>query len=155
MSMGDIGADSICQIGILVEDIETTGKAYADFFGVECPPVIFSGEYEKVKSVYNGEPCKATCKMMFFNIGQLQIELIQPDSTPSIWRDDLNKNGEGLHHIAFQVKNSEKKVKILEAKGFSLRQTGDYADNSGRYSYIDTRDSLKLIIELLESYNQK
>ncbi len=152
---GYIGADSVCQIGILVNDIETTGKAYADFFGVECPPVVHSGEYEKVKGIYNGEPCKASCRMMFFNVGQLQIELIQPDDTPSVWRDDLDKNGEGIHHIAFQVKNSDEKIKILESKGFSLRQTGDYADNSGRYSYIDAKDPLKLTIELLESYNLK
>ncbi len=152
MSKGYLGTDVICQIGLVVEDIKATGKAYADFFGMECPPVVASGKYEEVRTVYKGQPCGATCKMMFFNIGQLQLELIEPDHTPSVWRDDLNKNGEGFHHIAFTIKDTDGKVKILSEKGFSLKQAGYYPGGTGRYSYVDARPDLKLMLELLENF---
>lgn len=152
MEKGILGSDVICQIGILVNDVHAAGKAYADFFGVECPPVVTSGDPERVKGTYNGEPSDATCKMMFFDLDNIQLELIEPDEKPSVWRDDLNARGEGPHHIAFQVKDNKGMVKKLESKGFSLRQAGDYGDNSGCYSYVDTRSALKMTIELLESY---
>lgn len=148
-----IDKDAFCQVGILVHDIQKTGKKYAEFFGVEVPPVIFSGEPERVQARYNGEPSDATCQMMFFDFGGLQIELIQPDEKPSVWHDDLMRKGEGLHHIAFQVKNSKEKAVELESEGYATRMVGDYGDNSGCFHYINTQDALKMTIELLESYS--
>lgn len=154
MDKGILGTDIICQIGLLVNDVKETGKRYAEFFGVEVPPVVHSGEAEKVRAEYNGEPSDATCLMMFFNLGTVQLELIQPDNKPSVWRDDLNLRGEGPHHIAFQVRDSKDKAKELEAAGFALRMMGDYGDNSGCFHYINTNNALKMTIELLESYKK-
>jgi len=152
MEKGILGNDVICQIGIVCHDVRRTGQAYADFFGVECPPVSHSGDPERVGAAYQGEPSDATCEMMFFEFKNIQIELIQPDDKPSVWRDDLNQRGEGLHHLAFMVKDTDGKLRELSAKGFPLRQKGDYANNSGCYAYVDARDALKMTIELLENY---
>ncbi len=149
---GILGTDVVCQIGIVCHDLEKTGKAYAEFFGMECPPVSESGDPERVKAVFNGEPSDAACRMMFFELGNIQIELIQPDEKPSVWRNDLESKGEGLHHIAFIVKDMDGKLKKLDAMGIALRQKGDYANNSGCYAYVDARDTLKLTLELLENY---
>lgn len=144
--------DAICQVGLLVRDLEATGKKYAEFFGVEVPPVVFSGAPEVVKAEYNGLPSDATCRMMFFMFGNLQLELIEPDQTASVWHDDLLKKGEGLHHLAFQVKNSKAKAAELAQAGYPVRMMGDYGDNSGCFHYMDVSDALKMTIELLESY---
>jgi len=150
MKKSYIGTNLLCQVGLVVNNIEETGKAYANFFGIECPEVCPSGTYEDAHTKYNDLPCLATCKMMFFDIGEnLQIELIQPDETHSIWRDDLDKNGEGFHHLAFFIKDTKEKVEFLSSKGFPLVQKGDYT--GGRYSYVDTRSALKVMIELLEN----
>lgn len=155
MNKGILGTDIICQVGILVHDIEKTGQEYASFFGVDVPSVIHSGLPERVKAEYNGRSCDATCRMMFFNLGDMQLELIEPDAQSSVWRDDLDARGEGLHHIAFQVKDSKQKAQELANAGFPLRMMGDYGDNSGCFHYIDTRDALKITIELLESYRNQ
>lgn len=149
-----LGTDAICQVGLLVNDVRETGRRYAEFFGVEVPPVVHSGAPERVKGHYKGEDTDATCLMMFFDMGGLQLELIQPDEKPSVWRDDLNARGEGPHHVAFQVKNSKETAKRLDEAGYTLRMDGDYGDNSGCFHYIDTRDALKMTIELLESYGK-
>lgn len=153
MEKGILGTDVVCQIGIVCHDVVKTGRAYAEFFGVECPPVSESGDPARVQARYNGEKSDATCKMIFFDLGNIQLELIEPDEKPSVWRDDLDAKGEGLHHLAFQVRDTDGKLKALDAKGFPLRQKGDYANNSGCYSYVDAREALKMTIELLESYN--
>lgn len=154
MKNGILGTDVVCQIGLLVNDLQAVGKHYSDFFGVDLPPIIHSGQPDAVKAEYNGAPSDATCLMMFFNLGAVQLELIQPDEKPSVWRDDLNKRGEGLHHIAFQVRNSKEKAKELASAGYPLRMVGDYGDNSGCFHYIDTNNALKMTIELLESYRK-
>ena len=99
-----LGNDVVVQLGFVVRDVEKTGAKFAEFFGAECPPICTSGDPDVVKGSYRGEPTRASCRMKFFETPSLQIELIQPDDTPSVWRDFLNEKGEGMHHIAFRVK---------------------------------------------------
>ena len=79
--------------------------------------------------------------------------MIQPNEAPSTWRNFLNEHGEGMHHIAFQVRDSSKQVANAEAAGLKLVQHGTYGDGSGEYNYLEAPD-LKCIVELLESYEK-
>ncbi len=152
MGNSKLGITAVCQIGILVHNIEEAGKKYAEFFGMEVPPIVTSGEPEVVKGKYLGEPSEAKCKLMFFDLDNMQIELIQPDELPSVWRDDLNQKGEGIHHVGFQVKHSKDLAKKLEEDGIQTRMVGEYGNGGGCYHYLDTFEDLKMTIELLESY---
>ena len=92
--------------------------------------------------------------MAFFDVGPgIQLELIQPNEKPSTWRNFLDEHGEGIHHVAFQVRNSAEKVAKAEAAGLHLIQHGVYGDGSGEYNYLDAPE-LKCIVELLESYEK-
>ncbi|AGB19557.1 VOC family protein [Thermoanaerobacterium thermosaccharolyticum] len=145
-----LGTNIVTQIGIIVKDIEKVSQTYADFFGVEKPKWNWTDGYEKSHAEFNGKPSDARAKLAFFDMGQLQIELIEPDENISTWREFLDKHGEGVHHIAFQVKDMDEKIKALEKNEMSLVQKGDY--EGGRYAYIDTFSKLKVIIELLENF---
>ena len=147
-----IGSKAIAQIGIVVYDIEKTGQAFADLLGIDKPTAVGSGPTEVAKAHYQGKPTDATCKMMFFDLDNLQLELIQPDEKPSIWREVLDEKGECVHHIAFQVKGAKMHMKNLEEKGYPTTMYGNYGDGSGMYAYLDTVGDLKLIVELLESF---
>lgn len=150
MEKGFIGNPLICQVALVVKDIEQVAKDYAEFLGTDIPPICVSGTFEEAHTQLRGADCYATCKMAFFDVGEnLQIELIQPDELDSVWKDGLDENGEGFHHIAFLIKDTKEKISLLENKGFPLIQQGEYS--GGRYSYIDTRSKLKLIVELLEN----
>jgi len=147
-----LGTGKVAQIGIIVKDIEKTAKAYADFLGLPMPSISETAGIESSRATYRGEPCEATAKLAFFKVGEgIDIELIQPDEKPSTWREFLNERGEGVHHIAFWIKDTAGKVKKLEAAGMTLLQTGEWG--TGRYAYLDAMDSLKTIIETLESDN--
>lgn len=151
---GIIGTNVVTQIGFIVKDIEKSKKKFAEFFGVEPPPHFHAGNFETTGTQYMGKPAPdANCYMAFFNVGpNLQIELIQPNGVKSTWQDFLDEHGEGIHHIAFQVKNMDEKVAACEKFGMKCVQRGKYGDASGEYAYLDASEDLKCIIELLESY---
>jgi 4-hydroxyphenylpyruvate dioxygenase-like putative hemolysin len=91
--------------------------------------------------------------MAFFEAGpNMQLELIQPNGEKSTWQDFLEKHGEGIHHIAFQVNGMEKVLESCTEVGYKTIQRGKYGDASGEYAYLDTVKDLKCIVELLESY---
>ena len=144
-----LGTKLITQIGILVHDIEKTSQAYAQFFGVEKPQCSITDEVDKAQTQYRGKRSDARAKLAFFDMGSLQLELIEPDHNPSTWRESLDKNGEGPHHIAFVVEGMKDKIAVLERNQMPLLQKGEYP--GGRYAYIDTLRDLKVIIELLEN----
>lgn len=146
---GLLGNNVITQIGILVHDIEKVSEAYAKFFGVEKPPINLTDAIDKAETEFNGAPSEARAKLAFFNMGNLQLELIEPDHHPSTWREYLDKHGEGPHHIAFNINGMKQKIELLKENGFVLQQKGEY--EGGRYAYIDTLDELKVLTELLEN----
>ncbi|PAD68431.1 lactoylglutathione lyase [Bacillus sp. 7586-K] len=144
-----LGTKVITQIGIIVHDIEKTSQAYADFFGVEKPQASWTDAVDVAQTEYKGESSPARAKLAFFDMGSLQLELIQPDEHKSTWRDYLEEHGEGVQHIAFVVDGLKDKVEKMEAGGMSLIQKGEYT--GGRYAYMDTLKDLKVIFELLEN----
>lgn len=151
MKNGLLQDTRLAQVGFIVKDIEKTKKEFARFFGVEEPPTICSGEYEVTKTEYRGAPAPdAQCFMCFFYFGDLQMELIQPNEAPSAWREQLEQHGEGLHHLAFNVKGMQMNIERCEEWGMKLIQKGEYRRGDGRYCFLDASDSLKMVVELLE-----
>ena len=150
MEKGILGTHIVTQIGFVVNDIEVTSQAFADFLGVEKPQWSLTDSIEKTHGEFNGESCPARAKLAFFHVGDtLDIELIEPDHTPSVWRNVLNEKGEGVHHIAFVINGMKEKLIKLDAQGMKLMQRGEYT--GGRYAYVDAVSQLKTIVELLEN----
>ena len=139
----------VTQIGIVVNDINETSKAYADLFGIEKPEISETEGYSKTNATFKGERTDARAKLAFINLENITIELIEPIGKPSTWQKFLDNHGEGVHHIAFQIEDREKTIAMFESKGGELIQQGDFT--GGSYSYIDSRENLKTIIELLTS----
>ena len=150
MKKNILGTHTVTQIGILVNDIEAAAQVYADFLGVPKPTIRVTDALEKSQARFKGAPTKARAKLAFFDIGtSLELELIEPDREPSTWREDLDRKGEGVHHIAFQVKGMKEKLAALGEGGMKLLQAGEYT--GGRYAYVDASKDLKVTIELLEN----
>ena len=150
MDKGMLGTQVVTQIGFIVRDIDATKKKFAALLGVEEPAAFWTDGYDKAQTEFLGKPCPAEARLAFFDIGpSLQLELIQPDEHPSVWRNFLEEKGEGVHHIAFQIKDMKKKVADLDKLGIPLLQKGEYT--GGRYAYMDSTADLKVLLELLEN----
>jgi methylmalonyl-CoA/ethylmalonyl-CoA epimerase len=146
-----LGTRNICQIAVVVRDIEKSARAYAEFLGLPLPRFIVTEPGLNVNQTYRGNPSDARCKLAFFEMENTVIELIQPLGGDSSWQAVLDEKGEGVHHIAFRVTDTEGKTKTLAAQGIPLlHQGGD--PRTGQFSYFDAREKLGILIETLEGY---
>lgn len=149
MEGGYLGNNVITQVGIIVHDIEKSAREFAEFFGLPVPKWAWTGGFEQAKTSYRGNDSPAKAKLAFMKFGQVEIELIEPDHSPSIWREYLDEHGEGIQHLAFVISGMKERVAALEKSGHVLLQRGEYS--GGRYSYMDTTSTLKTVVELLEN----
>jgi len=152
MTEHPLGNRIVTQVGIIVEDIEQSVDTYSRIFDVEKPPIIVTDSYEKDHTTYKGQPSNAKAKLAFFNMGQVQIELIEPIGEPSAWKEHLDKSGESVHHIAFVVPDTDKAVEFLSERGMIVEQQGDYTGGGGRYTFVNSVPQLGVRIELLENF---
>jgi methylmalonyl-CoA/ethylmalonyl-CoA epimerase len=144
-----LGTNFVTQIGLVVRDIKKTAQTFADFFGMDVPEIKITQPVEQSFTQYHGEPSAAQAKLAFFNMGSLQLELIEPNDHPSTWREHLDQHGEGVHHIAFVVNDMKEKLNTLSGLNIPVIQKGEY--KNGRYAYVDSTGPLKVILELLEN----
>jgi len=149
-----LGTDRIVQVGIIVRDIEASSKRLSEVLGLPLPEIMVTPGYAQVETTYHGQPSEATAKLAFFNCGQVTLELIEPDEKPSTWRDYLDQHGEGAHHIAMIVENTQRAVDHLAKFGIPVVQQGLYGDRSGIYTYMDSVPVIGTTLELLENFKR-
>ena len=155
MLKGIIGVSTPCQVGMITGDIERAKKKWAEFLGTEEPEARWCGEYEICKTEYFGQPAPdANCKLAFFDLPNIQLELIEPNAAKSTWRDHLEKAGEGIHHYGYQVEDIFQAIPAMQAAGYQMTQFGYYGDASGAYAYFDCTADMGCFIELLCSFRK-
>ena len=93
-------------IGIAVKDLKEANQIYEQLLGV--------GPYKE--EVVDSENVITS----FFRIGPNKIELLQSNNSESAISKFIEKRGEGLHHIAFDVENIESEMRRLTKEGFRL-----------------------------------
>ena len=83
-------------------------------------------------------------------------EWISPLKGPTVYEDFMRTHGEGVHHLAFDVKDMDRAIARWERTGFKISQSGAWGDEgkpgSGRFAYVDTDAHGGLSIELLWNY---
>ena len=143
-----LGSTTLAQVAIVVHDIEAAAQRYADILGLPVPNIITTAPGQEVEQTYRGQASNAQAKLAFFNLGQVQLELIEPLGGESTWQEALDKNGEGVHHLAFWVEGMQRSVDFLKEKDIPMIQRGDMGE--GQYAYFDTEKPLGVVLELLE-----
>jgi catechol 2,3-dioxygenase-like lactoylglutathione lyase family enzyme len=143
-----LGTKKLAQVAIVVKDIDAAAHNWAELLGVRVPEVIETAEGEIVNMSYRGEPSSAKARLAFFDLGGVQLELIEPIGSESAWFEGLPEKGERLHHIAFWTDDMHASAAELEEHHVPLIHRGDMGD--GQYAYFDAQDQLGAVIELLE-----
>lgn len=144
-----LGTNVITQVGIVVGDIEAKARAWSEILGLPMPAIRVTDPVERAQTEYDGERTPARAKLAFFDMGQVQVELIEPVDGPSTWRDQLDRHGDSVHHIAFRIQGMGERTTYLAGHGIPLVQRGEYT--GGRYAYFDSTAQLGTILELLEN----
>lgn len=93
-------------IGIAVSNLEESIHFWEDVMGLKC---------------YNIEEVKdQKVKTAFFKVGEVKIELLEATSPDSPIAGFLEKHGQGVHHIAFNLENTDQALKEVAGKGIRL-----------------------------------
>jgi len=90
----------------------------------------------------------------FFRTGETKLELLQGLEAGSVITRFVEKKGEGIHHIAFEVRDIEAEMKRLTAEGFTLLNNipKEGADNK-LVCFLHPKDTNGVLIELcMEKY---
>ena len=87
----------------------------------------------------------------FFQIGESKIELLEATNEDSPIAKFLAKNGQGFHHVAFEVENIEAEITRLQQAGFQLihEVAKDGADNK-RIAFLHPKSSGSLLVEICQ-----
>lgn len=127
-------------IGIAVKSLEQSNLLFQKLFG-KLPYKTESVTSEHVST-------------SFFMMGESKIELLEATSPESAIAKFIEKKGEGIHHIAFDVKDIYAEMKRLQAEGFKLlsEQPKKGADNK-LICFIHPKDTNGVLIELCQEIN--
>lgn len=127
-------------IGIAVKNIEEANKTYRDLLGAES----YKSEEVESEGVLTS----------FFKIGDSKIELLSATNEDSPVAKFIDKRGEGIHHIAFDVEDIEKEIADLEQKGFTLinKKPKKGADNK-MVAFLHPKSSHGVLVELCQEIN--
>ncbi|NRF95652.1 VOC family protein [Paenibacillus frigoriresistens] len=140
-----LGTTLVCQIAMIVRDVEKATRRFAELLGVPAPSIIMANEDGSDTVTYMGQPTKGRVRLSFFRMENLVVEFIEPTEDPTTWKEFLDTKGPGVHHIAFKAKNRMLETAArLEEFGFPLIQNGD------KYAYVESTDDLGVILELLD-----
>ncbi|MGI6097092.1 MAG: methylmalonyl-CoA epimerase [Dethiobacteria bacterium] len=128
----------IAHIGIAVKSIEGTAEVYKKVLGLEITR----------EEALEGRGLR----IAFLPIGESSLELIEPlDQENNIARFIAEK-GEGMHHIAFEVEDLEKRLEELKEKGVRLLDQKPRPGASGEsVAFINPESSAGLLVELVEN----
>lgn len=147
----DPGLKTVVQVAIVCKDIEATTKRWAALLGVEPPAIRTTRPGREVRLVYRGRPSDGRVKLAFIRLGQVSLEFLEPVGGPTSWSEHLEKYGEGVQHLGFQVQDLERTLQGLKRLGIEELHRGRYDQDNGTYVYMDTKDALGVVIELLHS----
>jgi methylmalonyl-CoA epimerase len=95
----------IDHIGIIIKDLDKSIKRYQAFLDLKVKEI----EEVNIENVIN--------RVAFFPVGETNIELVQTTADTGLAADFLRERGEGIHHIAFEVKDIEAIFKKLRSQG--------------------------------------
>ena len=86
----------------------------------------------------------------FFETGTSKIELIEAYAPGGVINKFIEKKGEGVHHIAFEVDDLEMEIRRLENEGFTLinEKPKAGADNK-MVCFLHPKDTNGVLIELV------
>jgi len=124
-------------IGIAVKDLDAGNEIYKKLLGKS---------HYKIEEVLS-----ENVKTSFFKVGPNKIELLEATSPDSAIAKFIEKRGEGIHHIAFAVKDIRKEMQRLEKKGFRLlnKEPKKGADNK-LVCFIHPKSANGVLVELCQ-----
>lgn len=121
-----IDPKTCCQVSIVARDIEKTARMYAELFGVPVPEIMKIPPVEEACTQYRGVPSATQAHLCVFDMGQVCLEIMQPDEFDSSWKEALGEREVAFHHIGFLIDDLERSMSYFAEQGCPERHRGHY-----------------------------
>jgi len=128
----------IDHVGIAVKDLEKAISTYEKLLDTEC---------------YKQEAVEAQkVNTAFFKTGESKIELLGAAADDSVIAKYVEKKGEGMHHVAFEVEDIHAEMKRLREEGFTVLsdEPSRGADNK-LVAFVHPKDNNGVLVEICQS----
>lgn len=133
--------NKIEHIGIAVKDLEVSNKVFEKLLGTPH----YKTEWVESEGV----------KTSFFKAGENKIELLEATNENSPIAKFINKKGEGIHHIAFDVTNIENEIERLKKEGFIvLNETPKKGADNKLVTFLHPKSTNGVLIELCQELSE-
>jgi methylmalonyl-CoA/ethylmalonyl-CoA epimerase len=124
-------------IGIAVKDLEVSVPLFSKLLNTEC---------YKIEEVASQEVNTA-----FFKVGETKIELLQSTSANGVIANFIEKKGEGIHHLAFDVEDIYTEIERLKAEGFVvLNETPTNGADNKIVAFLHPKGTNGVLVELCQ-----
>ncbi|GAB1856227.1 methylmalonyl-CoA epimerase [Flavobacteriaceae bacterium MHTCC 0001] len=129
--------NKIEHIGIAVKRLDEANILFAKLFGVP---------HYKIETVE-----REGVGTSFFKVGDQKIELLEATEKDSPIAKFIDKRGEGIHHIAFDVDDITAEIQRLKAEGFKVlnEEPKQGADNK-LVAFLHPKSTNGVLIELCQ-----
>jgi len=137
-----LNENQFIQINIVVRDIEDAVKGWSALLGRDDLKIedrhLEGGE----NYTYRGKPVSCDLKVCDIDMGSFVIELHEPAGGESSFQEFLERHGNGVHHLGFEVGGSRDQVIAdLKEAGYDVNRTlGIYPGSS--WTIVDSEDRL-------------
>jgi len=129
--------NKIEHIGIAVKDLKMVGRLYSDAFGLKVSDEIDATERK--------------LRIAFVEISGVKLEFLMPTDKDSLVTKFIDKKGEGIHHICFEVDDIEKAVSELKSKGMEFVDDKPRLGVEGdKIVFLQPKSAYGVLIELKE-----
>ncbi len=128
-------------IGIAVKNLDTSNALFARLLG---------GEHYKIEEVASENVLTS-----FFQTGESKVELLVATSPDSAIAKFIEKRGEGIHHVAFEVTDIRAEMRRLKSEGFQLLNDEPKrgADNK-LVCFIHPKSANGVLVELCQEISE-
>lgn len=137
----------IIQVAYVVEDIERDMLEYAKKYNIG--PWYYTDRYTLRNAVYRGEPTDLSMKLCIGFSGHMMFELIEPNDTPSVYQEIIQKRGHGFHHLGMACSDFDADVEKYLSMGYANAFSGTNTRDA-RLAYFDTQSDFPGMLELIE-----
>ncbi len=129
--------NKIEHLGIAVKDLEASEQIFQDLLG--------TAPYKREEVASEG------VMTSFFRIGESKIELLQATSEESPIAQFIEKKGEGIHHIAFDVSDIYGEISRLQKLGYTMIHKVPKEGADGKIiAFLHPKSSNRVLVELCQ-----
>ena len=139
----------VLQIGVVVKDIQKAMERYWNIFGIG-PWHIYTFQPPFVtNTTLRGKPALYSMKLALAQVENIQWELIQPLTGPSIFKEFLEQKGGGVHHVACDMGDYDQAMAALKKHGIDILMSG--TTPSDAFAHMDTDDRISISAQITPS----